>query len=49
MLLGISYILAFVSAFVAGVLVQKKNDLVSRAQAGEQAALDAIKSKLNLK
>ena len=37
------------AAFAAGVLVEKKNGLVARAQRGEQAAIDAVKAKLNLK
>lgn len=49
MLLTISYLLAILSAFVTGVLLQRKLDLVGRAQRGEQAALEEIKAKLNLK
>lgn len=49
MLPSILVVLAVIVAFLVGAGVQKKNDLVGRAQKGEQAALDAIKAKLNLK
>lgn len=48
MTLVISCVLIVLS-FVAGVLVERKNGLVARAQAGRQDAIDAIKAKLNLK
>lgn len=44
----VSLILA-VAFFVVGTLAERKNGLIARAQKGEQAALDAIRAKLNLK